>query len=60
MQIALSTKNKLVIVNGDFTAPNAASGLNVQWKRVNDMVITWIFNTVSDEISNSMNYLDSA
>ncbi|XP_074364303.1 uncharacterized protein LOC141705124 [Apium graveolens] len=60
MQIALSAKNKLVIVTGEFIAPDVNSGLNAQWKRVNDMVITWILNTVSDEISNSMNYLDSA
>lgn len=24
------------------------------------MVITWILNTISDEISNSMNYMDNA
>ncbi|XP_074360209.1 uncharacterized protein LOC141700309 [Apium graveolens] len=60
MQIALSAKNKFVIVNGDFTAPATDSPLFVHWKRVNDMIITWILNTVSDDISNSMNYLDSA
>lgn len=60
MQIALSAKNKLVIVNGDFVAPVETSSLHAHWKRVNDMVITWILNTVSDEISNSMNYMDSA
>ncbi|XP_074356673.1 uncharacterized protein LOC141696431 [Apium graveolens] len=60
MQIALSAKNKLVIVTGEFVAPDVNSGLNAQWKRVNDMVITWILNTVSDEISNSINYLYSA
>lgn len=41
-------------------APDDTSPLYVHWKRVNDMVITWILNTVSDDISNSMNYLDSA
>lgn len=60
MQIALSAKNKLVIVNGDFSAPDVTSPLFVHWKRVNDMVITWILNTVSDDISNSMNYMDCA
>ncbi|XP_074325163.1 uncharacterized protein LOC141662006 isoform X2 [Apium graveolens] len=60
MQIALSAKNKLVILTGDFVAPNVNSTLFPHWKRVNDMVITWILNTVSDEISNSMNYMDSA
>ncbi|XP_074335425.1 uncharacterized protein LOC141672671 isoform X2 [Apium graveolens] len=60
MQIALSAKNKLVIVTGDFVAPAESSPLFVHWKRVNDMVITWILNTVSDDISNSMTYLDNA
>ncbi|WOG99831.1 hypothetical protein DCAR_0519187 [Daucus carota subsp. sativus] len=60
MKIALSCKNKLVIVTGEYTAPASDSPLFVHWNRVNDMVITWILNTVSDEISNSMTYLDSA
>ncbi|XP_074356623.1 uncharacterized protein LOC141696372 [Apium graveolens] len=60
MQIALSSKNKYVIVNGEFVAPAESSPLFAHWKRVNDMVITWILNTVSDEISNNMNYLDNA
>ncbi|XP_074331411.1 uncharacterized protein LOC141668424 isoform X2 [Apium graveolens] len=60
LQIALSAKNKLVILTGDFVAPAVDSSLFPHWKRVNDMVITWILNTVSDDISNSMNYMDSA
>lgn len=60
MQIALSAKNKLVIVTGEFMAPDAKSPLFAHWKRVNDMVMTWILNTVSDEISSSMNYMDDA
>ncbi|XP_074352807.1 uncharacterized protein LOC141691958 [Apium graveolens] len=60
MQIALSAKNKLVIVTGDFLAPEDKSPLFPHWKSVNDMVITWILNTVADDISSSMNYMDSA
>lgn len=60
IKIALSCKNKLVIVNGDFEPPSENSPLYATWGRVNDMVITWILNTVSDEISNSMNYMDNA
>lgn len=32
----------------------------IQWKRVNDMVITWLLNCVSDEISDGMNFVNSA
>lgn len=39
LQIALSAKNKLVIVNGEYLAPAVNSPLFVHWKRVNDMVI---------------------
>lgn len=60
MQIDLSAKNKLVIVTGDFVAPDSLSPLLPHWKRVYDMVITWILNTVADDISSSMNYMDSA
>lgn len=60
MQIALSAKNKLVIVTGEFVAPTISSVMYAHWKRVNDMVITWILNTVSDDISSSMNYMDDA
>lgn len=60
LRIALSAKNKLVIVTGAFPAPPEDSPLFVHWQRVNDMVITWILNTVSDDISNSMTYMDSA
>lgn len=61
MQIDLSVKNKFVIINVDFIAPADNSSLFfLHWKRVNYMVITWILNTVSDDISNSTNYMDSA
>lgn len=60
IQIALSAKNKLVIADGSFEAPEADSLLFPQWQRVNDMVISWILNTVSDEISSNMNYVHSA
>lgn len=60
MQIALLAKNKFIIVNGDFLATAKTSLLYIHWKGVNDMVITWILNIVSNDISNIMNYLDSA
>ena len=36
------------------------SPLRAPWKRVNDIVITKILNTVSNDISNSMHFIDSA
>lgn len=60
LQIALSAKNKLVIVNGSFEEPDQTSPLFPQWQWENDMVISWILNTVCDEISNNMNNVHSA
>lgn len=59
MQIALSAKNKLVLVNGLFPKPAENSSLRPQYDRVNDMVITRILTTVSDEISDGMNFVNS-
>ncbi|XP_074347626.1 uncharacterized protein LOC141686490 [Apium graveolens] len=57
--IALSAKNKLEIVNGTCVRPNEDSPLRAQWDRINDMVISWIMNTVSDEVSNGMYFVTS-
>ncbi|XP_074369440.1 uncharacterized protein LOC141710810 [Apium graveolens] len=58
--IALSAKNKLGLVNGTCPRPEVNSPLRSQWDRVNDMVISWILNTVSEEISNGMDFVTSA
>lgn len=60
MQIALNARNKFVIVNGSFEKPVATSPFLPQWERVNDLVITWILNTVADEISDGLNYVTTA
>lgn len=60
LQITLYAKNKLVIVTREYLPPSEKSPLFAHWRRVNDMVITWILNIVSDEISNRMYYMDSA
>lgn len=58
MQIVLFAKNK--IVTGTYVAPDKASDLYPLSERVNDMVISWIMNTVHDSISDQMTYLTSA
>lgn len=56
----MSAKNKLGIVNGTIPRPAESSPIRSQWERVNDMVISWILNTVSDEISNGMDFVNTA
>jgi hypothetical protein len=60
MMIALNAKNKLKIVNGEYVEPNVNSELRAIWERTNDMVISWILNTISDQISNNLNFVNSA
>ncbi|KAJ0581298.1 putative retrotransposon Copia-like protein [Helianthus annuus] len=59
MTIALSAKNKLSFVNGVSTRPNDPF-LVPQWQRCNDMVISWILNTLSRGISDSVLYTETA
>lgn len=50
----------MVIINGSYAKPASDSPFLAQWDRVNDMVITRILNTVSQEISDGMNFVNSA
>lgn len=58
-QIALFAKNKLVLVSGVFPKPDENFSLRAQFDKVNDMVITWIINTVSNKISDGMHFVHS-
>lgn len=40
--------------------PDDSFLLSAQWDKVNDMVISWILNTISDEISNGMDFVNTA
>lgn len=60
MMIALSAKNKLRIVTGEYVEPNNYAKERVMWERKNDMIISWILNTISDQISNSLNFITTA
>ncbi|XP_021991635.1 uncharacterized protein LOC110888418 [Helianthus annuus] len=57
MTIALSAKNKLGFVDGSITAE--AQHVNL-WKRCNDMVISWIINTLTRDIGESVLYVQTA
>ncbi|KAK9061154.1 hypothetical protein SSX86_018334 [Deinandra increscens subsp. villosa] len=59
MTIALSAKNKYGFADGSVTKPTIDVHIPI-WKRCNDMVISWILNTLSREISESVLYTDTA
>ncbi|GKC08921.1 retrovirus-related pol polyprotein from transposon RE1 [Tanacetum coccineum] len=58
--IALNEKNKLKIVTGEYIEPEINSRYRALWERTNDMIISWILNTIVEQISNSLNFLNTA
>ena len=60
MTIALNAKNKLKLVTKEYPEPDLESPIRALWERNNDMVISWILNTVTEQISNSLSFVNSA
>ncbi|GMI70300.1 hypothetical protein like AT1G21280 [Hibiscus trionum] len=60
MIMALSSKNKLGFVDGSLSAPASTSTLFSSWTRANNMVNSWILNSVSKDIAASLLYHSTA
>ena len=62
MTLALNSKNKLGFVNGSIKASSEESDPEgyATWSRCNDMIHSWIVNTLSPEISDSVIYYSAA
>lgn len=60
MKIALSSKLKLGFVDGTYLKPAISSPLLVHWTRCNNMVTSWILNSRSIDIRNSVVYMKTA
>nr|GEW39576.1 cysteine-rich RLK (receptor-like protein kinase) 8 [Tanacetum cinerariifolium] len=58
--IALNAKNKLKIVTGELVEKNDDSKERAMWDRTNDMIISLILNTISYQISNNLNFINTA
>nr|XP_016499766.1 PREDICTED: uncharacterized protein LOC107818295 [Nicotiana tabacum] len=54
--IALSAKNKLGFIDGTISVPVASAASLKLWSRCNDMVISWLLNSLSKEIAESVLY----
>ncbi|QHO43222.1 uncharacterized protein DS421_5g160950 [Arachis hypogaea] len=55
MELALSVKNKLSFVNGSLPRPTADNPQHVAlWTRSNNVVLSWIFNSLSKDIVGSV------
>jgi hypothetical protein len=60
MIMALTAKNKLAFVDGSLPQPSIDAGAEHHaWVRCNNMILSWILNSVSKEIAASIIYIDS-
>lgn len=60
MTITLTAKNKIKFVNGNLIKPDDSDPTMHAWTRCNNMVISWLLNSVSKEIAASIIYIDVA
>ncbi|XP_070022392.1 uncharacterized protein [Nicotiana sylvestris] len=58
--IALSAKNKLGFINGVCDGPTLGSKDHAQWSRCNDIVTSWLLNSLTKEIGDNVIYSKSA
>lgn len=54
LRVALSSKLKFGFVDGSYAKPAANSLLFVHWTRCDNMVTSWLLNSVSDDIRSSV------
>ncbi|XP_041004029.1 uncharacterized protein LOC121249387 [Juglans microcarpa x Juglans regia] len=55
---ALNAKNKLCFIDGTLKAPATTCTDYAQWSRTKAMVLTWILNTITPSLANSLYYHD--
>ncbi|GJY87850.1 hypothetical protein Tco_0502478 [Tanacetum coccineum] len=60
MMIALNAKNKLKIIINEYPEPDVNSPMRALWERNNNMIISWVLNTVTDQISNNLSFVHFA
>ncbi|GMI69096.1 hypothetical protein HRI_000578900 [Hibiscus trionum] len=61
MLMALSAKNKIGFIDGSISAPAVTQVATYSaWKRANDLVNSWILNSVSKDIAASLIYQSTA
>ena len=59
MSIALSAKNKTGFIDGSIEKPISTDEKYALWKRCNDMVLSWILNSIDSNLGDSVLYTES-
>jgi hypothetical protein len=58
MIVSLTAKNKLAFVDGSLPKPSPEDeAMHHAWTRCNNMIITWILNSILKEIASSVIYI---
>ena len=60
MQIALKTKTKLGFIDGSCAKPSANSQSYDQWIRCDNMVVSWLLNSMTAELAKAFLYVNFA
>lgn len=60
MMMVLIAKNKIGFIDGFISKPCTSSPQYVIWLRCNNMVISWILNSIPKELAASVMYIDTA
>jgi len=58
--IALSARHKLGFIDGTCESPAATAPLHSLWQRNNAMVLSWLLNSLNENVRNSVLYFDTA
>ena len=58
--IALSARHKIAFIDGSCECPAATTPQYSLWQRNNAMVLSWLLNSLNDNVRNSVLYFDTA
>lgn len=60
MELSLITKNRIGFIDGTIPIPSKTDSMFSTWRRANNLVVRWIFASVSESIAKSILYSDAA
>ncbi|KAK6128702.1 hypothetical protein DH2020_037552 [Rehmannia glutinosa] len=58
--LSISVKNKQGFLDGSIPMPDFSDPLYIPWLRCNNLILTWLINSVTKEIASSIIYMNSA
>jgi hypothetical protein len=62
MTISLNAKSKLGFIDGTIAMPSAKSqpDAHASWRKCNDMILSWILNSITPDLADSVIYSTTA